>query len=463
MPKMSESLHQHYKDLSPLWRRCKLAYYGGAAYVEEALVSHVMENAQFYRERKARATLLNYMRPICDTYGNYLFRPKWNINVPAKIKYLETNCDRRGTAMVDFFKSLVPLAAAVGFAAIGVDEPVADPEIVRTEAAADAFGIRPYFYLIDPLDLLTWATNEDGDLTLALVRETNLETKITADGIETNPVTVYRLWTPDLCQVFNDDGAKLSEYPNKASVVPLTTLKFRDIGDPIIGQGLGQDLEPVQADILNTCSRLDEIHAKQTFSQLVGKGSVEEFSEGGDISKVGTSSIIVVGPEGDLKYISPDASQANLLSDHINKSVDEMYRLAQLVRGSVREGAMASGISKAFDFLDTNQALSDVGRNCAHTMRKCLLFAARFAGVTGDITIESPIDYGVQDVNTDIDNLGKLKLAGASNALLMSLEKKIASQLFQKDAALLQDIENEGSAMDAYQQPEPPQFNEGNV
>jgi hypothetical protein len=462
MNNLKDSLHPTYKELSEQWKRCKLAYYGGRPYVEEVLIRHTREKQKPFADRLQRATLLNYFRPICDTYSNYLFRPQWELTGLGKVANLEQDCDHHGRPLIEFFKGAFPLAAAIGYIGIGVDAPVAPEGEPKTKADQDALGVRPYMYLIDPLDMLHWQTDEDGNLTMCLLRETSWETVVLDNDIKTAKKTIYRLWTKEFCKVYTEKGDLLNEYINRIGVVPITTLKFRDIGDPIVGQGLGQDLEPVQAKLLNKGSWLDNIHAGQTFSQLMAFGSPEEYSEDGNLAALGTSSIFLVPADGrpGANYISPDASQAQLLSLECNNLVDEMYRLANLVKGSVREGAMQSGISKAFDFLDTNQALADAGRNIAVCMKKALQFAALLAG--GDpeaIEVVQPSDYGVIDVNTDIANLALLKNAGASNALLIEMEKKIAKALFPgTDDELANKIEEEANNADKWTTPEQPNF-----
>jgi hypothetical protein len=430
--RIADFVHPAYKANAARWERWQAAYYGGAGYVQQALESHRLENSRDFVRRLERATLLNYVRPICDTYANYLFRPAWKVELPPGVGFLARDADRRGTPLLDFAKSLLPIAAAVGFAPIGVDEPaVTADEVPRNLAERAAMGVRPYLYFIDPLDLRDWDVDADGTLTMALVRERSWRRR--AGGEEKEGATIYRLWTAERCVMLDERGTELGEVANRAGVVPIVALKFRDVGDPIIGQGLGQDLEPIQAHILNLSSLLSEVFFRQTFSQLVAEGSAEEYGENGDIARLGTASIFLY-PEGRKPpgYISPDASQARLLMEQIDRAIDEIYRLANLSRGSVRDGAKQSGISKAYDFLDTNQALSDVARNTAGAMTAACRLAARWLGdaATDEIAISQPADFGVVDLDGDVTRLRSLVEAGASPTLIKALEDRIGRTMF---------------------------------
>lgn len=437
--KLIESTHPAYRANAPTWELWRQAYFGGDGYVRRALVSHRLENARDFARRLDRATLLNYLRPICDTYTNYLFRAPWQFRLPPGLEFLAEDADHRGTSLPDFFKSLAPLTAAVGFMLVGVDEPALAAEAQpRNLAERQALGLRPYLYPIDPLDLHDWETDADGNFTMALVREKRQARRVVDGGIEDGGGEYFRLWTPDACVLLDADGKQVARFENRAGVVPIASLTFRDVGDPVVGQGLGQDLEPVQAHILNVASLLSEIFFRQTFSQLVAEGSAEEYGENGDIARLGTASIFLY-PEGRKapSYISPDAAQAQLLMAEMDRSIDEIYRLANLTRGSVREGAMQSGISKAFDFLDTNQALTDVGRNVADTMQKVLRLAGRWLGLaTDEIVVSPPADYGVVDLDGDVNRLKQLVETGAHPALIAAVQQRIARTLFPGDGAL---------------------------
>ncbi|MCL4235514.1 MAG: hypothetical protein KJ042_13455, partial [Deltaproteobacteria bacterium] len=177
---------------------------------------------------------------------------------------------------------------------------------------------------------------------------------------------------------------------------------FVHVSDTVEGiiLALEADREKVACEIFNLGSLLGEILYRQTFSQLVAEGSAAEYGENGDIARLGTSSIFLY-PEGHRapEYISPDAAQADLLMRRIDGLIDEVYRLASLSRGSAREGRLQSGISKAFDFLDTNHALADAADNVARAFERALAIAAP----DWNARIRFPGDFGVSDAPALLD------------------------------------------------------------
>jgi hypothetical protein len=248
---------------------------------------------------------------------------------------------------------------------------------------------------------LNWSLDASGSFAWCLVRERGDGASIeSAAGAESRTSTVHRLWTREEWIAIDARGEEIGRGDNPFSVVPFVPLRFRATDDAVVGESLLASIVDVNREIFNLGSLLSEILYRQTFSQLVAEGSAHEYGDEGDIARLGTSSIFLY-PEGRRapEFISPDSAQAELLMKRIDALIDEVYRLACLTRGSVREGAMASGISKAFDFLDTNQALADAGAQVAAAFERALAIAS--PGWSGRIRF--PGDFGVEQAGTLLD------------------------------------------------------------
>lgn len=428
---IAESRRKEFTAIESDLSKWLAAYNGGRSYAAQVIHSHRLEPAGDLAERIKCAAPLNYLRPICDTYANYLFRPSWGMSLPAEIAELETDADRKGTSCVDLFKKAEPIAAAAGYCLIGVDEPTQDdPNMPRNMAERKALGIRPYLYIIGPTNMVDWETDDDGQLTFALLREEGSNRQFDGYKIVDKSAVMYRLWTPELCNVYDKDGKMISTIPNRAGVVPIVSLQFRNIDHAIIGAGLGVDLEPIQARILNIQSQLDEIFCRQTFSQMYAPGDPIEYGEvqindKGEtvaipIQRLGTKAILPVPNDAKFPpgFISPDASQARLLMDEMQNAVKEIYRLAQLKRGSVDSATVQSGVSKAFDFVDTNQALADVAKNTAEAMRNALTIACKWVGTNGVAEVTPPTNFGISDISDEAQTLLTLQQAQAPMELI---------------------------------------------
>lgn len=441
---ITKSRHPDYKAFQSLWDTLGRAYNGGSEYVAKALQTHRLEHATDYQRRLKQATLLNYLRPICDAYANYLFRPEgWGIKTaPSNTSLLEEDADRRGTDFFDFWKSIAAKIANLGFGIVGVDAPKppagAEP---RNRAEQEALKIRPYLYWISPVDLLDWQVDEDGNITAAMVRE-QIPREMFADD---EAGYRYRVWHGDRWELYDDDGARLEDGPNAAGVVPLVPVRFRNDGE-FIGIGLGQDLEPLQREILNLTSCLQEILYRQTFSQLVLQGVARDYSESENMAEVGTSAALLY-PEGmnPPQFISANAAQAATLIEERHNVRDEIYRLAQLTTPNTRLAQVESGVAIALKFVNTNEALADFANQLLDAMRKTLVIAARWGGdksaTAANITIEKPNDFGVITVGEEVTTLATLYQSNADAALIKEQEKRVGHILFPKNEKLQKDLE----------------------
>ena len=373
---LAQSLHPRYVAMRGFWDLAWSSYRGGQAYVNGPhLFSHRLENTEDHARRRRRSYYLNYGQPVVDTYTAYLFRQPPEVLPTGPVADLLADADRLGNGLISLMKRAATLSSIFGSVLLGVDRPRTAGEW-NTRAEELAAGINDYLVLICPSDVLNWACRPDGGLDWVLIRERETDPLLSGFQIKYDARETLRLWTDEKWVDISSKGEVKAEGENPFGQVPFVAVKHRDVEPGIIGESLLANIAYVNREIYNLSSFLQEILARQTFSQLVAEGSAEEYGEAGDIKKLGTSSIFLY-PEGRKapQYISPDATQARLLIEQIDRMIDEIYRLASLTRGSVREGKTQSGISKAYDFLDTNQALADKAGNLAAAFESILSLA----------------------------------------------------------------------------------------
>ncbi|MBZ0274113.1 hypothetical protein K8I61_18890 [bacterium] len=374
------------------WRLAGASYRGGRDYIHAGnLFSHRLENGGDHDRRLHRAYYLNYCRPVVDTYASYVFRVPPAIVPDAPIRRLIENADGRGGSLYAFMKRAFTLAAIHGHVVVGVDRPVSG-DAPETRADEIALGLADYLHLVSADDFVNWETDGCGCVSWCLVRERTRDASPDKPGASAREV--YRLWTAREWALIDGEGEVIARGENPYGRAPFVSLRFRDSDDPVIGESLLASIVYVNREIFNLGSLLSEILYRQTFSQLVAEGSAEEYGEAGDIARLGTSSIFLY-PEGRNapSFIHPDVGPAEVLMRRIDGLIDEVYRLASLVRGSAREGNVASGIAKAYDFLDTNQALADAAAQAARAFEQVLRIAhPEWGGV-----IEFPGDFGADD------------------------------------------------------------------
>jgi len=425
-----ESRHPLYRSRSPFWRLAWMSYRGGPEYLAAPnLFSHRLEHADDHRRRMARSYYLNYCRPVVDTYASYLFKTNPTVLPDEPIRNLVENADGRGHHLFAVMKQAFTLSAVYGQVIVGADRPrsVVKP---ATRAEELALGLSDYFYLVIPQDFLNWSMSEGGDLSWCLVRQRIRRATPEDPGGEEGGAETYRLWTADFWRDLDGQGEVVTEGENPYGRVPFVSCRFRESDDAIVGESLLGSIVHINREIFNLSSMLSEILYRQTFSQLVAEGSAHEYGEGGDIGRLGTSSIFLY-PEGRKppQFISPDAAQARMLMEQIDNLIDEIYRMACLTRGRAREGTLVSGISKAFDFLDTNQALSDA----AHGVERTFVKAIRIAAPEWGGSIQFPGDFGVTDSGellNQVERASRLPIGPAfKRRLLEKLARSVLSEL----------------------------------
>ena len=423
------SLHPRTLSLRAFWDLAWAGYRGGRAFLSaENLFSHRLENAEDHGRRLRRAYYLNYCQPVVDTYTAYLFRQPPEVLPAGPVADLLADADRMGNGLIALMKRAATLSSIFGFVLLGVDRPRTEGEY-KTRAEELAAGVNDYLVLVCPPDVLNWACGPDGKLQWVLLRERETDPVLKGTQIDAEPRETLRLWTADKWLDLTPEGEVQAEGGNPFGRVPFTAVKHRDVEPGIVGESLLVNIAYVNREIFNLTSMLQEILARQTFSQLVAEGSAEEYGEAGDIKKLGTSSIFLY-PEGRQapQYISPDAGQANLLIEQIDRMIDEVYRLASLTRGSVREADAQSGISKAYDFLDTNQALSDKAGNLATGFETALNLARpEWQG-----KIRFPRDFGVEDAAELATITERVLGLGVGEKFRQQLLAKLARNLLQE-------------------------------
>jgi len=423
------SLHPRHLALRAFWDLAWTGYRGGQAYLNmHNLFSHRLENPEDRARRLRRAYYLNYCQPVVDTYTAYLFRTPPQILPSGPIADLLADADRMGNGLIALMKRAATLSSIFGFVLLGVDRPRGEGQWA-TRAEELAAGINDYLTLVCPPDALNWACGPDGRLQWVLVRERDADPQLSGAQLNAQARERLRLWNDEQWLDLDGEGRLLAAGENPFGCVPFVAVKHRDIEPGIVGESLLANIAYVNREIFNLSSLLQEILARQTFSQLVAEGSAEEYGEAGDIKKLGTSSIFLY-PEGRKapEYISPDAAQAELLIEQIDRMIDEIYRLASLTRGAVRQAQAQSGISKAYDFLDTNQALADKAGNLAAGFAAALNLARPdWRGA-----IEFPNDFGVDDPGEMAATVDRVLGLGVGAKFRAELLAKLARALLRE-------------------------------
>lgn len=406
--------HKEYSANKGAWARFSLADYGGEAYAREALRKHPRETELEFAARKDRVMADDFAAKMVDTRLNYLFKEpaKLEDTIPSAVLKLTEDADAQGNSFDVLAQRAARVAEVYGTAVIVVDKPMIT-QPVRTQADALRLGDRPYMVVLPPTELLNFSERIDGTLAWALLRQPGggetLEAETGMFHLAKTNAADYILWTPELIYFLGKKGAILNEEINPIGIVPIVAIRYKDVEGQFFGKSLLHTVESMNRELVNVDSMILQIMHGQTFSQLVIEGKPETKratdSEGRSVQKevvLGIQSILSYAPNTNPpQYISADASQVTALIGWRDKLIDAIHERADLTRGAAREsgGQQASGISKAFDFLPTNQSLGNQARLLADGLENVLMLFGRWLGLSNenaDYTITFPSDFGVQ-------------------------------------------------------------------
>lgn len=410
------------------------------------LFMHKKELTEDYSERVRMSYYYNFCAPIIDIYSNHLFKDSVIENFEglndSTIENVQEDIDRQGSNLTEFRKEVSNMAQVYGHVFVACDVPMANGNIITLKDQIDQRQF-PYFVMYHPQNIINWSLDEFGQPYWVLLRE-ELDSNqdiVTFDKNKTTK-TQYRLWTRDEWAVFDDDYNLVMTGPHTAGRVPVTC--FFDTKSKKARNFLGvssiADIAYIARDVYNSCSELRQILRDQTFAFLALQGSSDEYKE----LSVGTSKGLLY-PDGRNvpQFVSPPADNANVYFQHIDRQVSKMFQLAKLEGGSAsfsgQTAVQESGVSKAWDFNQTNSALAKKASNMEDgELRLWQIFAAQ-DGTEFTGKIEYPREFSVKDLMSDLNEAEKLFRIQLGKTFDMEVKKAIIKKKFPRKSE--QDIE----------------------
>lgn len=375
------------------------------------LFMHKKERSEDYAERLRMSYYYNFCAPIIDIYTNHLFRQPVVVDY-GSIKDLfalkADNIDRKGSNMDEFRRELSETAQIFGHCFVLTDMPQDMGELSLAQRISnDRF---PYFKIYYPQNVINWSLDEFGQPYWVLLQEQkdgNADWKVYDHSNRSN--ISYTLWTRDEWKIYNKDYELVDEGVHKVGRVPLDIIyekpskKYKNF----LGVSVLADIAFIARDVYNKCSELNEIIRNQTFSFLAIQGKSSDYDE----IEVGTSKAILY-PEGmsTPSYVSPPSDNANILMTQIDKQVTKMFKLAKLEDGSAsadKQVDVQSGVAKAYDFHETNAALSKKASHMEDGELRMLSTFAAWEGKEFDGSVQYSRDFNVKDLWSDLDEAEK--------------------------------------------------------
>ncbi len=400
------------------------------------LFQHPKERWQDYNDRLQMSYYYNFCSPIIDIYSDHLFKQPIKedfADIKNEVEERSENIDNKGSSISEFRKETADLAQVYGHIFVITDRPRYEGEI-KTKADEIENDLYPYFTLHHPQNIINWALDEFGSPYWLVVREC-LDGNQDPFNYDKERIKFiqYRLWTRREWILYSGDYKEIGRGTHGLGIVPITCIfdkqskKVRNF----LGISSIADIAFISRDIYNSCSELKQILRDQTFAFLAIQGNSSEYDE----LSIGTSKGLLYPSDRAMpQYISPPSANAEVYFKHIDRQVSKIFQLAKLEGGSVQapEGnpgtVQQSGVSKAWDFNQTNSALSKKAGNLEDGETKLWQIYTKWLDKKFDGSIEYPHEFSVNSLNEDLDEAEKMMRL----SLGADFNKEVKSAIIQK-------------------------------
>ena len=343
--------------------------------------------------------------------------------------------------MIEFRREIADMTQTFGHVFVITDSPEYSFEEVVTRAHQIEKRAFPYFTIYTPDNLLNWALDEFGKPYWVLLREIN-EGNPDPENYDRNKQInfSYRLWTRESWSLYDHEYSLIKEGRHPVGEVPITCFydKKSKKARSFLGISSLSDIAFIARDIYNACSELRQILRDQTFAFLAIQGTSDEYRE----LELGTAKGLLYPPERNKpEYVSPPSENAQVYFNHIDRQVAKIFQLAKLdsggVSGSVDSPSsgiadQASGVSKAWDFNQTNSALSSKSSNLEDGEIKCWQFFSKWMGKEFNGKIQYSNEFSVSNLYKDLDEAEKSVRVELGKTYNIEIRKAIQRKKFPR-------------------------------
>ncbi len=428
-----EREHPQYAPRKAMWRMYRDLYAGGEqlkANASEYLVRRQKEPLDVYSERLNQVFYENYIGSIVDWYAATLFRREPIVsfegaNDAAKAFFcgFTEDCDRRQTALADFFRKQLIEALVGGASYILVDFPRL-PARPSNRAEEDALGAsRAYLVDYRPEDLINWSYDDAGNFDWVVLRTSGLRFDQADGAWLKQPRWLY--YDKQRFEVYRQPAGGKQGKPVLADAgrhglagqnrVPLFPLKVSD------GLWLMNKAALVQLQHFNKSNALGWALTMGLFAMPV-IFSAREFEQ-----VVGESYFLQMGPDDRFAWSEPEGKVYQIAVENLNRLKDEIYRVCYLMPQALGTQAPQSALSKQRDYAVTQEVLRAYGDAVKDTIKRVLraIGAARQDGLVIDVSGLDEFDIG--DFSSELDDAKTLLGMGIeSPTLRKEVFKKLA-------------------------------------
>ena len=431
----------NYSKYSKLWNFYSESYVGGEDYFEAHLVKYYKEGAISYANRLERAYRENYCKAVIDTINSYLFKETPTRHLGDKrLEEFFANIDGHGKDINQFMKSASIVSSIVGRVYIVTDKTkLPDDKVTGTKR--DDLEASCYCYLVSPMCVKDIAFDDFGRVKWAIIEETvrDDDDPDTSSGDVTSRL---RVWKKGGWVLYDENGAQVEKGEYKFDYPPITYIDTGEKLDAYNGTSVISDIAYMDKAIFNNLSRLDNIISDQTFSQLIFPIEgllVEEILRDADLKdkymKLAIGNILFYSAQAEAKpeYISPDASQAEVILSTIKHQIRQVYASIGLQPPDTESTDYKSGVSKQYDFDKLNKLLAGKADNIELAERQIIENFNKWMETDFDATINYPDEFDIRSLADEIILGQELMLLDISETFNKVIQKNITMKALPKE------------------------------
>ncbi len=399
------------------------------------LIRHKRESDTTFNARLKRAFYLNYCGAIIDTYISHLNKQPPLVEAKGVTNWddFAKNVNRRGDSLVEFRHDVQTAACALGHCFILVDKP--QEQAVSMADEIDR-GLLPFYTLYYPWDIWDWQLDRFGEPWWVKVVEQSDKriNPISIDSINTRHNKRFKIWTRTAWIAYDEQGKIESFGEHNLGQVPIVPVYNRKRQrSRFLGISAINDIAYVNRRIFNLGSLIDEFAYRACFPMLR-----QPIAMGDNKSTIEVSETLIMDFPDTAKHppewITPPTEPMEFLAQEIETSEAKIYRLARLEAGfkPKQQQQAASGISKAFDWHETDNVLSQKADNFEEAETKAARLFVKWMDSRGEVIVDYPDNFDIKSLERDLEDATELSALFISETLLMRVYNKLVDKIDPK-------------------------------
>lgn len=450
LKKLIKRRHPEYEGYLPHWEFLASCYAGGRDWFEDNIFRYIKEGDKEFDDRLERAYRFNHTREVVDLVSKYIFKADIVRNkddAPAAVRDFWKASTLGGLDIDQYLRQIADKSSIFGRVWVVVDTNAPKGEVL-TKADEKKADIRPYSYIVSPMNALDMSFDDSGELNWILIHE---QVRDDEDPFQSSGdlKSKFRLWTREGWHLFTKkrDGRKVvvveeDRGKHGLGVVPVFPVDHISVDESrYTAPSLIGDIAYLDRAVANYLSNLDAIIQDQTFSQLAmpAQGLMPGDDAYKKLLEMGTKRVFLYDGEGGAKpaYLSPDVKQAELIVTVIKQIINEIYHTVGMAGERTKQDNAvgidnSSGVAKAYDFERVNALLTSKSGALKSAEERLVDLVCRWTGEDLDDRelIRYPETFDVRGLSDEFEIASQLSLLDAPNKMRQQQMEQVVEKLF---------------------------------